>query len=113
MAQREAQENVESVEDAVTKRVKQYACCSASISSAETHDVLALVEAAKTLLKERAAIVLNTAAVEPILLQFSLDTTPVRTCQRVSRKHGDLRVKRAAKTQHDFFSVPALRHRAR
>ena len=103
MARRKAQENVESVEDAVTKRVKQYACCSASISSAETHDVLALVEAAKTLLNERAAIVLSTAAVEPILLQFSLDTTPVSTCQRVSRKHGDLHVKRAAKTQHDYL----------
>ena len=103
MAQRGAQGNVESVQDAVINRIKQYACCSASISSAETPDVLCLVEAAKTLLKERAAIILNEAALEPVLLQFSLDTTPVRTCQRVSRKQGDLHVKRAAKTQHDYL----------
>ena len=103
MAQGGARAGVEHVEDSAIRRIKQYACCSTTITSKETCEVFCLAEAAKIVLRERAAIILNQAAFEPVLLQFSLDTTPVKTCQQVSKAHGDLRVKRAAKATQDYM----------
>eukprot|EP00971_Amphidinium_carterae_P184238 3658085-Amphidinium_carterae.1 len=81
--------------------VKKYAGVNRSLCSAELREASRLSEAGILYLEQAAADFLERHSEDGILFQYSQDSTPVMVRKRVSKKGGQLKVRKSGKvTEH-------------
>ncbi|CAE7353419.1 unnamed protein product, partial [Symbiodinium sp. CCMP2456] len=88
----------------ISQQIRHFAQCSLAFTKAEGLKVLAIVESAKVLLREVFASLLGGPQdYQPVLLQFSTDTTPVANRKHVSLRAGGISVRRSGISTDEFL----------
>ena len=102
LAQNEASEG--SIDGSVVSLVKRLASSTFAFGKDETLKLLKLAEAAKDLLRELAVeLVGGPGHHQPVLVQYSADTTPVVTRKHLHASCGNLSVRRSVKSTDEFL----------
>ncbi|CAE7795714.1 unnamed protein product [Symbiodinium sp. CCMP2592] len=88
----------------ISKEIRHFAQCSLAFTKTEGLKVLSIVESAKVLLREVfASLLAGPQDYQPVLFQYSADTTPVANRKHVSLKAGSFSVRRSGTSTDEFL----------